>query len=150
MEEVEESIITKLAAVASVKHADEEWGQLDYYGQRPPVKFPCALVDASRINYSNIGTDKTATPINRQLGEAVITITFANLKLTNSSSKAPQAQKDHASSIKKVIEDCHKVLHGFKPLPNCGALIRTGLQRVKRDDGIQEYEVTYSVGANNI
>jgi hypothetical protein len=140
----------RLLTLNTLPYVDEDWGQLDYYAPNFPVQFPCALIDVSNANYSNIGIDKTAMPINRQNAIASMTITFANLKLTNTSGRSPLNQKNNAFNINVLIEDAHKLIQGFKPAPNAGALIRTGRQRVKRDDGVQEYNVTYSFKLDNV
>ena len=76
-------------------------------------------------------------------------ITIANLKLTNTSSRAPQTQKMAAWSIWDVVELVHAKLHGQSVGANVGGLVRAGLKKIKRDDGIQEFEVTYTVGITN-
>lgn len=144
------AVIAKLAGAADIKYADENWGQLDYYSPNFPVKFPCTLVDTSDVQYSNIGLDKTLVPVQRQQGDVTFSITVANMKLTNSSFKAPQNQKDAAFKIQVLLDQVHSVLHGWRPSERCGALIRKSLRRIKRDDGVQEYELLYSCGINNV
>ena len=86
----------------------------------------------------------------RQMGNAVFSFTIADLKLTNTSGKAPQMQKNNAWSIWDLIEKIHAHLQGFNPSANAGKMIRTSLNRVKRDDGVQEYTVIYICGLHNI
>lgn len=145
-----EVIQNKLATITALKHIDEDWGQMDSYSPNPPAKFPCALIDITSLNFSNIGKDNTANPINRQIGEGTITFILADLKLSNTSHRAPQSQKDNAWDIWTIIEDLHKTVHGWKPIEGSGALMRSGLKRIRRDDGIQEYQITYSIGFANI
>lgn len=150
MKSVIESIQTKLAAVAALKYIDEDWGQLDYYSPNFPVKWPCVLIDLPNDDFSDIGMDKTAVPQNRQMAEGLVSITVANMKLTNTSGRAPQLQKDQAWSIWDLIEDIHEQLQGFRPDAKCGKLIRRARRRVKRDDGVQEYTIIYSYSMNNV
>jgi len=150
MKAIIQAIQTKIQAVTGVKYVDEDWGQLDYFSPNFPVKFPCVLIDVANANYSNIGQDKQATPINRQLADATISLTIANLKLTNSSGIAPQFQKDNTWSIHELIEDIHKVIQGFRTTDNATGLIRIGMNRTKRDDGVQEYTVRYSCSLHNV
>lgn len=145
-----ESIQSKLAAITALKYIDEDWGQMDSYSPNPPAIFPCALIDITSLNFSNIGKDNTANPINRQMGEGTITIIIADIKLSNTSHRAPQSQKDNAWNIWTIIEDLHKAVHGWKPIEQSGGLMRTGLKRIRRDDGIQEYQITYSIGFGNV
>lgn len=144
------NIQEQLKTVVGLKYVDEDWGQLDYYSPNFPVQWPCALTDVSSANYSDIGKNRKQTPINRQQATCMFSVTIANLKLTNSSGFAPATQKEAAFNIQKLIEDVHKVLHGFKPAENAGGLFRSGRQRVKRDDGVQEYTITYNFSLNNV
>ena len=143
------SIQNKIAEVTQLKYVDEDWGQLDYYSPNPPVKWPCALIDIGGVNYENIGRDRTAAPVNRQTGTGYVNITIANLKLTNSSKMAPQTQKDQAFATHEIIQQVHNILHGWSP-DGASALIRTNFSRTKRDDGIQEYNISYSFGITNV
>jgi hypothetical protein len=145
-----EAAQTKLNTISALNYIDEDWGQLDSYSPNPPTKFPCALIDITSLIFSNIGKDKTANPVNRQMAEGTITFILANLKLSNSSQRAPQTQKDNAWNIWTIIDDLHKAVHGWKPTEDSNALIRTGLRRIRRDDGIQEYQITYSIGLSNV
>jgi len=144
-----EAVQTKLATLPALKYIDEDWGQMDSYSPNPPTMFPCALIDITSMNYSNIGKDNSSSPVNRQLGEGTVTFIVADVKLSNTSHRAPQSQKNNAWTIWTIIEDLHKIVHGWKPLEKSGALMRTSLKRIRRDDGIQEYQITYTIGFTN-
>ncbi|EGV44320.2 hypothetical protein BZARG_771 [Bizionia argentinensis JUB59] len=150
MDPIIKSIQDRIDTLPGVKYVDEDWGQLDYYSPNFPVQWPCVLIDISGGQFDNIGRDRAANPVNRQTADATVSLTFANLKLTNSSGRAPQAQKDLAFSIWKLQEDVHALVHGWKPAENTGALIRRGFTRVKRDDGVQEYTVRYNMSMANV
>lgn len=141
---------TQLDTVTALQYIDEDWGQLDDYGPNPPVKWPCCLVDFSDADYTDIGIERSASPQNRQQALGSITLNFANLKMTNSSKKAPINQKDQAYLLLEIIEEAHKTIHGFRPGENCGSLIRKSFRRIKRDDGIQQYRLVYNIGLNNV
>ncbi|MBS1535327.1 MAG: hypothetical protein JST78_09635 [Bacteroidetes bacterium] len=136
--------------VPELLYVDEDWGQLDNYSPNFPVKWPCCLIDVGSATYSNIGQSKTEKPINRQMAEATLVLTIANLKTTNTSASAPAKQKAKAWSIHSIIQKVHEQLHGFRPESNCGALIRSSHRRIRRDDGVQEYEIIYTFGATNV
>lgn len=150
MKEVIQSIVAKLGSLIDLKYVDEDWGQLDYYSQNFPVKFPCVLVDISSANFQNLGLDKTASPMQRQTSETTVSLTIANVKLSNTSHNAPQGQKDDGDSIWVLLETIHKVLQGWNPTDKSGKLIRVGMQRIKRDDGVQEYTIIYTAGMQNV
>jgi hypothetical protein len=150
MKIVLQNIQTILATIPELKYIDEDWGQLDDYSPNPPTQFPLVLIDIGSLQYSDISKDRSATPVNRQMATGTIVLSIANLKLTNTSFKAPQMQKDQAWSIWDIVENIHKKLHGIHVESSVGAMMRTNMRKVKRDDGIQEYEVTYTIGLTNV
>ena len=150
MKAVLENIQKQLAAIPELKYIDEDWGQLDDYSPHPPTQFPLALIDIGSLEFSHIGMDKKVVPQNRQMATGTIVISIANLRLTNTSFQSPKQQKNNVWDIWNIIECVHQQLHGFKPDCNSGAMMRTNLRRIKRDDGIQEYEATYTVGVSNV
>ncbi len=139
-----------LSTIPELKYIDEDWGQLDDYTPNPPVQFPLVLIDIGSLQFSDISKDRNATPMNRQMATGTIVLSIANLKLTNTSFKAPKTQKEQAWSIWDIVEDVHKKLHGVHVEGSAGAMMRTNMRKVKRDDGIQEYEVTYTIGMTNV
>ncbi len=149
MKDIFIAIQQRLAESGKLKYIDEDWGQLDDYSPHPPTQFPLALVDVTDALFEEQGKDRQQLPVNRQTATTVVTITVADLKLTNTSHRAPQRQKENAWEIWDLIDDIHKVLHGWKPTDRTGALIRTSLKRVVRDDGIQEYRISYSLGISD-
>ena len=116
-----------------VKYLSEDWGQLDFYQNHPPVQWPCLLYDVSAFDYSDRG----------QLAqEAVgtITVRVADYNAVNTSALAPE----HTAPlvILEVISDVYKALQGLDG-ETFSALRRTKLVRVRREDGIREYEMTF-------
>ncbi len=120
----------KIAAIDGIRYVDEDWGQLDYYTQYPPVQWPCVLVDFSEVNYEDIGRGK-------QTAEGYLSIRLADLKLGNTSNKAPQTQKDNVHNIMEIAQTLHAELQTWK------GFTRTRTTRAKRDDAIREYVITY-------
>jgi hypothetical protein len=139
-----------LAEVPGIRYIDQDWGQLDDYSPNFPVQWPCVLIDVSTINYSNLGQDAMRVPANRQQGEAQLTVKVANLKLTNSSSMAGIDQQQDAAAIHELRQHVHNKLHGYRPGEQASKLIRTAMQRIRRDDGVQEYEISYSFALYNV
>lgn len=144
------SIQAKLGEISALKYKDEDWGQLEDYGPNVPVQWPCCLVDFSDIVYSDIGTDRAQNPEKRQRGLGTVVLNFANLKLTNTSANSPMLQKQKAYMLLGLIQEAHIILQGFRPIVMSGGLNRSRIQRVKRDDGIQHYRVTYTIGIDNV
>ncbi|RWX00931.1 hypothetical protein [Flavobacterium cerinum] len=150
MKELLAATQAKVMEVAEINYVDEDWGQLDDYSPNFPVKWPCCLIDIQGATFSDLGMHKSAKPQNRQEGTATVVFTFANLKLTNSSGKAPESQKQAAWLIHDIIEKAHEVIHGFRPVQSHGKLMRTGQRKVRRDDGVQMHQVVYTIGLHNV
>lgn len=150
MEKIILNIQERLKNVPEFKYIDEDSGQLDYYSARPPVSWPVCLIDLTGATYTFVGQDRSASPQERQMGVGNITITIANMKLSNTSGRAPLAMKQKAWSIWQLIESAHVQLQGFRPADNCGKLVRNSFKRVMRDDGVQEYKITYTMSLDNV
>lgn len=136
--------------VPAIQYTDENWGQLDLYGTNIPVKWPCVLIDLNGAQYSDIGQISNELPRNRQEGTMQIEVTVGAQKLTNTSFNAPKIQKEYGYEIWEIVEDVHKHLQGFRPGQNTGKLIRTQMGKVRRDDGVQEVRIIYSLGIHNV
>ena len=122
--------------VPELKYVDEDWGQLNYYEPHHPVQYPAAVINVSGVQWNNMGKHV-------QQGSVEIAINVADIKLTNSSGKAPATQRQHAFSIFSKLSAIQAALHGWAGSRHYGPLVRTATRRIKRDDGIIHYEVIY-------
>jgi hypothetical protein len=150
MKEVIIAVKEKLANLPSLRYVDEDWGQLDAYSPNFPVQWPCALIDLADNQFSNTGRVLGSTPENRQENIFKMIVRVANLRLGNSSAKAPLPQKTLAYSVWDEIAKVHAALHGWRPTDNGGQLIRESITRAVRDDGVQEYIIVFSGHLNDI
>ncbi|WP_052444274.1 hypothetical protein [Flammeovirga sp. OC4] len=133
MKQILNSIQEQLSKISEVNYAGEDWGQLDE--ERPPVKFPCALVDMDQFQYSDMG-EKT------QMGEGIIQITVADIKLQGNRPTAQMNRVSDHDRFMTVLEKVHEKLHGygtaeFQPLK------RVSMAKIKRTDGIRSYVISY-------
>lgn len=127
---VEKAIIEN---APGVKYVSEDWGQLDFYQSHPPVQWPCLLYDLAKFDYSDRG-------MHSQEAVGTIVIRIADYNAVNTSALAP----DHTPplAILEIISDVYKALQGLGG-ETFTRLRRTKLLRVRRDDGIREYEMTF-------
>ena len=139
MKQVIQNMHDKLVReVPVLKFVDQDWGQMDFF-PNPPVKFPCALIDIQSVQYTNSGNFI-------QQGTAMVVIRLFDLKLSNSSQKAPDNQKEYAKKIWQLIEDVNKAIHVQNFLhEGYGLPIREQMRRTKRNDGCYQTELYYSV-----
>jgi hypothetical protein len=139
MKQLLTDIQTRLQAyVPQLAYIDEDWGQMDYYSVAQPVKFPCALINIGTIVYTDQGKGV-------QTGIGTVIITVADIKLTNSSANAPLLQKQAAWKVYDTIQSVHQALHGWTGSPFYGPLTRTQLHRRKNDEGINLFDVVFTV-----
>ena len=125
----------KLNTIQAINYVGEDWGQLDYYSDRPPTRFPCVLFDVGDLDY----VDRTAG-IQDALG--TITLRVADSVVRNVSSKAPDADPGKAYKMYDLLEDIHKAIHGLEG-ETFKKLKRVKLSRVLREDGIREYVMKF-------
>lgn len=147
MKEIIDSAKTQLETGNFLKHIDEDYGQLDFVN--PPVKWPCALISINTGVFDNLGMDKSLTPKNRQMGDFTVDFRVAVLKLSPGNVKATNQQKENNLRIFDVLQDVHNLIQGWSPGGKVGKFIRTKIRNEKRDDGIQEYVVSYRVELHN-
>lgn len=133
MKQIFLTIQTQLQSeVPELKYIDKDWGQLKY--DQPPVKFPCALIDITNVNYSQMGRGY-------QKADADITITIANMKLIRSSAMAPSKIDSYATI--DILESVHQALQLFSDGQKFQPLQRTNLKKIFNDKDTEVYTMTY-------
>lgn len=140
MKQLLNDILTRIKTeIPAIKYVDEDWGQLDYYSPNPPVQFPAAVVDCINATYTNEGRLI-------QLGDVQVRIRIADQKLTNTSGKAPQGQKDNAFAIYDLLALVHTKLHGWTKDKDAAytRLIRQSLRRTQQQNGLRIHELIYT------
>lgn len=145
MEELLLKIIDRLETIPEINYSDENWGQLLNYGSDIPVRWPCALVHIMNGQFTNNGYSYMKDSLEQE-GVLSIEITVGNLKLTNTSGKAPITQRTKGVSIYSHVKKVHEALQNWKPDENSGAMVRSSFQSVLRDDGVQEKRIVYTIG----
>ena len=108
-----------------IAYLAEDWGQLDFYNERPPVNFPCVLIDIAEAEFSDC-TRKV------QLGEAILTVRVAHFDPVNISALAPNRNKAFRMFV--LLRLIYTQLQGLSGEGFSG-LTRTSLRRVKRSSG---------------
>lgn len=133
MKQIFLTIQTQLQSeVPELKYIDKDWGQLKY--DQPPVKFPCALIDITNVNYSQMGRGY-------QKADADIIITIANMKLIRSSAMAP-SKIDSYDTI-DILESVHQALQLFSDGQKFQPLQRTNLKKIFNDKDAEVYAMNY-------
>ena len=128
-----------LGKLSELKYVAEDWGQIDYYDP-PPVAWPCALIECERADYSDAGRGM-------QIGEGVVTVRVADLRLFNTSTKAPRAGE--AYDIFDTLQKVYCALQGLSG-ETFTPLWRVSSVRARRDDAVREFRMSFRFSFNDI
>lgn len=121
----------------TVKYIDQDLGQLKATG-RPPVSWPCVLIDFEDFAYQNLGNNvQTAT------GTVVLRLGFAPFSGTSQVTPTPYLQQ--AISYYDIEWALHKLIQGWTPSSDMGHMIRTSTTTQKRTDNYRVRELRYSI-----
>ena len=96
----------KLAEITTLKWIDEDMGQLDFYETRPPVVFPCALVDIELPDCTDLNTTE-------QNVTARITLRLAFEPTGQSNTAAPDATRQRSLTRWETVDAVFNLLQGW-------------------------------------
>ena len=133
MKELFKAITARLDTVPALKWVDEDKGQMNF--ERPPVLFPCALVD--------IQLPKTQD-LNRKLQDcdAVITVRLAFDFSGNTSTITPVAARELSLAYYGVVEEVWKALQGWTD-GDFNPLSRKSFYQEKRADAYKVVAIPF-------
>ncbi|MBY0244490.1 MAG: hypothetical protein K2Q03_03445 [Sphingobacteriaceae bacterium] len=133
-----ETLYTNLADALNneLKFVDQDLGQLEYYENRPPVIFPCALIDLPQLNYSDVGEGV-------QLCDGVIEIRLALNIYTSASNISSQAHRADALQYFEIERKVNSIISKLE-IVGCSPLSRLSAQTEKRNDSIRVRVLRYS------
>ncbi|MDR0661346.1 MAG: hypothetical protein LBG19_11285 [Prevotellaceae bacterium] len=118
------------------EYVDLDWGQVDFYQDLPPVKFPAALIDIDSVSYGNLGNGTQQAIVNIQ-------VRIIELTLSAGGGRAPQELKKRADRVFDLVNEANKLLHLWTDGDTFGPLTRISLEKVNRRDGLKEYRLVY-------
>jgi hypothetical protein len=121
-----------------ISHIAHDLGQLSVKG-RPPVSWPCVLIDFEDFSFSNLGEH-----IQSALGTVVVRLGFAPHSGTGKDT--PNEYKERALMYYDMAWELHKLLHGWSPNEQTmGAMIRTSVTTQRRSDSYRVRELRYAI-----
>ncbi len=132
IKEALKAVKTALQEIPELRYTGEDWGQLDYFAQKP-VKFPCALVDLEEVDY----TDNASR---RQQAIASLTVRVADSQVVSGSFQSPSTGREFA--LFDLLQRIAEALHGLSG-ETFSPLVRTGLVRARRDDSVREFRLSF-------
>lgn len=136
MKEILLAIMNRLKAeVPDLAYIAEDWGQMDYYNDTPPVKFPCALVSVG-------GVDFESQTLQTRWAKMRILIRVADAPAVSGTMAAPKSYCERAFAILDLMDDIGRCLYGFGG-DTFNELEQLAITRYEREDAIREYAMTF-------
>lgn len=125
--------------VPELKWTDAEEGQLDFYEVRPPVAFPCCLVEMSYFDCNDLSANNPRLQACRI--RATLTVAFDDCASFNT--KTPLPVRETAMKRMDLLQKIHLALQGWWDDKFQKPYSRQSCRPEKRSDGIKAYEVIY-------
>lgn len=137
MKEILEAVMERLQEeVGNLRYIAEDWGQLDYYHDTPPVKFPCALVSMNRLQFESETRQTRRARMN-------ILIRVADAPAVSATMAAPEQHTQQAFAIFDLMERIGNCLYGFGG-DAFNELEQQEITRYNREDAVREYAMTFT------
>ena len=123
--------------VPVITYIDQDLGQLKP-GIRPPVSWPCVLIDFEDFNFDNMGD-------NVQIAKGTVVFRLGFAPYSNTGSTTPSPYLEQALGYYDIEWAMHQVIQGWSPGDDYGHLTRTSVLTQKRPDNYRVRELRYSL-----
>lgn len=128
------AVQTALKSVGGLRYVGEDWGQLDFYTERPPVNLPCALISFSSGDYSDAGR-------NVQLAAIQFSVRVADMPPVRGSVARPSP--DTPYEVYDLLQAVYAALQGLSG-QRFTPITRRRMSKINRDDSLREWELIFS------
>lgn len=126
------------SAVPGIRFINQDLGQLEFYDTKPPVSWPCVLIDVGELNFEE-------HLHNMQIATANIIIRLALTTYSDVSSLTTDQVRELGLKFFELEHELCNVLHNWQPPHDeLGALVRTATATEKRDDNIRVRQITFT------
>lgn len=133
-----DAVLNRIATVPEIRYIEQDMGQLENYEIKPPVSWPCALIDVDDLDFSEAGSNLV------QLVEGFIQVRVGLVQYTQSNNLVPTNIRENSYKYLEYVDKVNKVLHGWNA-PGFGKLLRRKAVTEKRDDDIRVKILRYAV-----
>lgn len=126
------------SAAPSIRYINQDLGQLDFYDDKPPVSWPCALVDVGELTYNDAIHGMQIAAVN-------ITIRLGLLSYSDTSSLATDQLRALGLQYYQLEHELGNALHKWQPaFDEIGTLVRVSVSTEKRDDNVRVRVLTFT------
>jgi hypothetical protein len=123
--ELQERITTEVPAIRWV---DQDFGQMEHYGERPAVSLPCVLIDFTGTKYDQLGELA-------EMGDCNIQCRLCFPQFSPSNNLAPDGVKEKALNYYEIENAIYIALKGWCPASDiCQPLNRLSDTTERRSD----------------
>ncbi|MES1223385.1 MAG: hypothetical protein ABUT20_48265, partial [Bacteroidota bacterium] len=130
------------ALVPEIKWIDLDVGQLENYGERPAVQFPCVLIDFPGATYSNLSQGV-------QLWDGNISTRLGFDPFSNTNHLTPDAVKFKGLEYLEIEQKLYAALSGFTADDNMQPLVRISDATEGRDDKFRVRQTLFTSAAED-
>lgn len=124
--------------IPEIKWIDQEFGQLEEETMRPPVLFPCVLIDFNSTDYEQMNQ-------NRQQANITFTLRLAFPAFTSAASVVPQTQKELALQYYELEQLLFECVQGFDFNALTQGATRTNITTEgRKDDNLRVRVMTFT------
>lgn len=125
--------------VPAIRYINHDFGQLEE--PRPPVSWPCLLIDFDELTYSDMGNQP------RQLVTGRLVLRLGLQGYSGLSNLKPEAVREKGLEFLELEQQLAAALHGWAP-PGISRLLRRSAVTEKRDDDLRvrilSFELSYT------
>lgn len=125
--------------VEALKWIDQNFNQLDGYELKPPVLFPCGLIDITGLVFEDM-------PGGAQKANGRVAITIGTTPFNNSNAATPVSLIEKAIEYYEIEHAVHKALHNWIPVAGMEKLMRRTMDKQEREDAIRERQIVFEFG----
>jgi hypothetical protein len=125
--------------VPEIKYIEQDLGQLEHYDMRPPVTWPCCLIDvADEYEYTDMQGNHS------QLAEGRVMLRIGVVRYSDSNNLVPDNVRENALAYFEIEQKVFAALHGWAPA-GFSRLLRRNAVTEKRDDDIRVRMIPFTV-----
>lgn len=136
MKHILDSIMRRLQEqVPSLQYIAEDWGQLDFYDDAPPVKFPCALISVSTVRFE-------PQTMSSRWATMTILVRVADAPAVSGTMAAPESYRNRAFAIFDLMDAIGNALYAFGE-DEFNPLEQKNITHYSREDAIREYALLF-------
>lgn len=128
-----------------LQYIEQDFQQLENYEMRPPVKWPCALIEVDNFSFTDAGNEL------KQMATGILQVRIGQVAYSPSSGYTVQQIRDKALAFYETEQQIYAALHGWNPEGFSKLLRRAAALEARNDDlrvRVLRFEVNFEDTTN--